>query len=90
MSTHPRGSESGFDHKLAVLETVRRRNSVRFSTLTESLPIEDADASDVVDELRGDDLVSACPLEGEDDLIVTSLPRLRNHERTKIHRLIRN
>lgn len=91
MSVHeiPRRTRYRSDEKLAILELVLQRNSVRLSTLMETLSLDDADTHDVLIELRDDDLVSACPLD-EDDLIVTSLPRLRNHERTKIHRLIYN
>lgn len=76
------------DEKLAILETVLRRNSVRFSTLTETLSLDDATAYDALLELRSADLVSTCALRGEDDSVVTSLPRLRGYERTKLHRLI--
>lgn len=74
--------------KLAILETVLRQNNVRLSTLTESLSLDDADARSVLSELRSDELVSTCPLRGENDSIVTSLPRLRGYERTKLHRLV--
>lgn len=77
------------DEKLAILELVLQRNSVRLSALVEAFSLDDADAHEILSELRADDLVSACRLD-EDDLIVTSLPRLRDYERTKIHRLVYN
>lgn len=91
MSTYelPRRIPHDPEEKLAILETVLQHNSIRLSTLAETLSL-DGDTSDVLLELRNADLVSACPLDGEDDSIVTSLPRLRSQERTKIHRLIYN
>lgn len=77
------------DEKLAILELVLRQNSVRLSTLVETLSLDDAEAHDTLLELRDADLVSACPLD-ENDLLVSSLPRLRDQERTKIHRLLLN
>lgn len=86
----PRRTAHDPEDKLAILETVLRHDSVRLSTLMETLSLDATDASDVLLELRDADLVSACPLDSEDDSIVSSLPRLRNHERTKVHRLIYN
>lgn len=86
----PRHTAHDPEDKLAILETVLQYDSVRLSTLMETLSLDATDASDVLLELRDADLVSACPLDGEDDSIVSSLPRLRNHERTKVHRLIYN
>lgn len=77
------------DEKLAILEFVLQRDSARLSTLIETLSLDDVETRDVLLELRDDDLVSACPLD-EDDLVVTSLPRLRDQDRTKIHRLLYN
>lgn len=92
MSTHgrPHRTTPDGEDKLAILETVRRHNSIQFSTLVELLSLDDADTDAALSELRTDGLVSTCPLHGEDDSVVTSLPRLREHERTKIHRLIYN
>jgi HEAT repeat protein len=91
MSTYDhRRRTTGSEEKLAVLEAVRRHHSIRFSALAETVSIGDDDARDILLELCDDELVSTCPLRGEDDSVVTSLPRLRRHERTKIHRLIYN
>lgn len=86
----PRRSAHDSENTLAILETVLRNDSVRLSALLEALSLDDADTRDVLTELRADDLVSTYRLDDEDDLIVTSLPRLRDYERTKIHRLVYN
>lgn len=91
MSVHEptRHVRTGSDAKVAILETVLQRNNVRLSALAESLSLDANDARELLLELRDAELVSACRLD-ENDLVVTSLPRLREHERTKIHRLVCN
>jgi transcription initiation factor IIE alpha subunit len=90
MSVHePTRRVGGSDAKVAILETVLRRNNVRLSALVESLSLDANDARELLLELRDAELVSACRLD-EDDLVVTSLPRLREYERTKLHRLVCN
>lgn len=91
MSTHPiSGIDYDTEHKVAVLEAVRRENNVRLSALIETLSIDGRTARGLLEELRGDGLVSCSPLRYDDDLVVSSLPRLREQERTKLHRLIYN
>ncbi len=90
MSTYETPRTTSGEDKLAILEAVCRRNNVRFSTLTEHLSLDDAAAYDALIDLRSADLVSTCPLRNENDSIVASLPRLRAHERTKLHRLVYN
>ncbi|WP_122091231.1 hypothetical protein [Halalkalicoccus subterraneus] len=91
MSTHLiGGAEHDTEHKLAVLEAVRRENNVRLSALTETLSLDGRTAQGLLEELRGDGLVSCSPLRYDDDLVVSSLPRLRDQERTKLHRLVYN
>lgn len=89
MSVHRIGQRTAHvDEKLAILEAVRQRDNVRLSALAEAHPFDGADIHAILRELREDDLVSACPIDG--DLVVTSLPRLRGYERTKLHRLLYN
>lgn len=92
MSTHELAGRTDHDaeHKLAVLEAVLREDTVRFSALAETLALDGRTTQGLLEELRGDDLVSCCPLRNDNDLVVSSLPRLRNHERTKLHRLVYN
>ena len=81
------GRSGAADRKLAILDAVHQRDNVRLSTLSEPGPF-DAELRATVEELRADGLVSAAPVEG--DLVLTSLPRLRAQERTKLHRLLYN
>lgn len=75
------------DRKLAILDAVHQRDNVRLSALTGPGPF-DPELRAAVEELRAAELVSASPVEG--DLVLTSLPRLRAQERTKLHRLLYN
>ncbi|MDL5362140.1 hypothetical protein [Halalkalicoccus sp. NIPERK01] len=90
MSTYETPRTASVEDRLAILETLSRQNNVRFSDLTERLSLDEAVAYDALTDLRNADLVSTCPLRGEDDSIVASLPRLRAQERTKLHRLLYN
>jgi transcription initiation factor IIE alpha subunit len=88
MSVHRPPHPTHIETKLTILETVLRQNNVRLSALAERLSLDDSDTHSVLSELRNDELVSTCPLRGEDDSVITSLPRLRGYERTKLHRLV--
>ncbi|ADJ16384.1 hypothetical protein [Halalkalicoccus jeotgali] len=88
MSTYQAPQAASVEDRLAILEAVSRQNNVRFSALTERLSMDETVAYEALTDLRNADLVSTCPLRGEDDSIVASLPRLRAQERTKLHRLL--
>lgn len=78
------------DDQLTILETVRQQNTVRLSALATTLSLDDEEISRLLDDLRAADLVSYVSNYNGDDMIVNSLPRLREYERTKVHRLLDN
>lgn len=90
MSVHEIPRRTHGEEKLAILETVHERGNVRLSTLRETLALEEGSATDTLLELREADLVSTCPVRGERDSVVASLPRLRESEATKLYGLVYN